>query len=70
MSSRSSRTRYSTLNADSSPGLAIKSKQFQEIVGRKASLVEDAFERGAFEVFAMEGNSNDSGAGRLTEELM
>jgi hypothetical protein len=48
----------------------LKSKQFQKIIGRKASLVEDAFERGAFKVFAMEGNSNDSGAGRMTEELM
>jgi hypothetical protein len=48
----------------------IKSKQFQEIVDGKASLVEDAFERGSFEVFAMEGNSNEPGAGRMTEELM
>jgi hypothetical protein len=33
-------------------------------------LVEDAFEHGAFEVFAMERNSDDSGAGRMAEELM
>jgi hypothetical protein len=33
-----------------------------KVLGRKAGLVEDAFERAAFKVFAMEGNSNEAGA--------
>jgi hypothetical protein len=45
-------------------------KQLQKFLGRKAGLVEDAFERAAFEVFAVKRDSNNSGAGRVTEKLM
>jgi hypothetical protein len=45
-------------------------EQLQELLNRETGMLDDAFERAAFEVFAVKRNRDNSRAGGMTKEPM